>query len=121
VDFDVTHALGRRRWRIVLSTILLTTGLLLGGCDAGWSDASRTRTPSATPTAEPTAGMVVLGRSFPSEATTGVPDGTSLSEYTGPCTIQSDGTVIDAMIVNCELRIFAHDVVIKNSLINGSV
>ncbi len=65
--------------------------------------------------------MVVLGRSFPSEKTTGVPPGTALTDYAGPCLIQQPGTIIEAVTVRCELRIFAHDVVIRNSLIIGAV
>lgn len=78
-----------------------------------------TTTPAPTPPT--TGGFTVLGRSFPSSATTGVPDGTTLTRYTGPCTIQTAGTVIDGKEVNCFLRILARDVVIKNSVINGGV
>jgi len=82
-----------------------------------------TPTPTTTPTPPPanSGGTVVLGRSFPNAATTGVPAGTTLTKYTGPCTIQTAGYVIDAKQVDCSLRILAKDVVIKNSKINGSV
>ena len=92
-----------------------------------------TPTPTTTPAPQPTAappaptppsnsgGIVVLGRSFPNADTTGVPAGTPLSTYTGPCTIQTAGYVIDAKQVDCSLRILAKDVVIKNSKINGSI
>ena len=75
----------------------------------------------ATPTPTPSAAFVVLGRSFPSAETTGVPTGITLSKYTGNCLIQKDNFVIDAKIVNCDLRVFAHDVTITRSQINGSV
>lgn len=86
-------------------------------------------TPAPAPTTPPpttspspsTGGFVVLGRSFPSSATTGVPAGTTLTKYTGPCTIQTAGYVIDKKQVDCDLRILAKNVVIKNSKINGSV
>ena len=58
---------------------------------------------------------------FPSAATTGVPSGTSLSTYTGPCTITTAGTVIDAKIVNCSLSIRATGVKITRSQVNGTV
>ena len=64
---------------------------------------------------------MVLGRSFPSSATTGVPSGTSLSAYTGNCTIQVANTIIDAKIVNCQLRILAKGVKITRSQINGTI
>lgn len=82
-----------------------------------------TPTPTTTPTPPPAnaGGTVVLGRSFPNAATTGVPAGVTLTKYTGPCTIQTAGYVIDAKQVDCSLRILAKDVVIKNSKINGTV
>lgn len=64
---------------------------------------------------------MVLGRSFPNSDTTGVPAGTTLTPYTGPCTIQTPGYVIDAKQVDCSLRILARNVVITNSKINGTV
>ncbi|WP_106816277.1 DUF4082 domain-containing protein [Microbacterium timonense] len=89
--------------------------------------ATQTPTPTPTPTTTPTpppsnaGGTVVLGRSFPNAATTGVPAGVTLTKYTGPCTIQTAGYVIDGKQVDCSLRILAKDVVIKNSKINGTV
>jgi hypothetical protein len=77
--------------------------------------------PTTTPPPSSSGGFVVLGRSFPSSATTGVPAGTTLTKYTGPCTIQTAGYVIDKKQVDCDLRILAKNVVIKNSKINGSV
>lgn len=87
-------------------------------------------TPTATATPTPTAnpappaesgGIVVLGRSFPSEATTGVPAGVTLSTYTGPCTIKTPNVVIDKKIVNCALYVNAANVTITNSVINGPI
>lgn len=79
--------------------------------------------PTTTPptTTPPAGGTVVLGRSFPNAATTGVPAGTALTPYTGPCAIQTPNTVIDSKIVNCQLRILAKNVTITNSQINGSI
>ncbi|GAA4140998.1 DUF4082 domain-containing protein [Leifsonia shinshuensis] len=81
-----------------------------------------TPTPTTTPTPPATAGgITALGRSFPSPATTGVPAGTALTPYTGPCTIQTPNVVIDAKVVNCYLRILAKGVVITRSQIVGGV
>ncbi|WP_157674120.1 hypothetical protein [Agrococcus carbonis] len=66
-------------------------------------------------------GIVVLGRTFPSATTTGVPPGTLLSPYTGPCLIQTPDVVIHAKEVRCDLRILARGVTITDSRIEGSV
>lgn len=75
----------------------------------------------APPEPEDPDGIVVLGRSFPSSATTGVPDGTALTPYTGPCTIREDDVVIDAKIVDCGVLVLGQNVRITNSIINGYV
>lgn len=55
---------------------------------------------------------------FPSASTTGVPSGTTLTTYSGPTTITTNGTVIDSKkIVGC-LVINATGVIIKNSYIS---
>ena len=78
-----------------------------------------TATTESTPPA--TGGVVVLGRSFPNAATTGVPPGTSLTPYNGPCSIQTNNVVIDKKTINCDLRILAQGVTITNSVINGTI
>jgi hypothetical protein len=82
-----------------------------------------TPTSTSTPTPAPTSsgGFVVLGRSFPNSGTTGVPQGTTLTTYTGPCTIQTNNVVIDAKIINCNLRILAQGITITRSIINGNI
>jgi hypothetical protein len=83
-----------------------------------------TADPAPAPSPAPptsTGGRVVLGRTFPTAATTGVPAGTSLTPYTGPCTIQTANAVIDAKVINCDLRILAPNVTINRSQINGTV
>ena len=88
--------------------------------------------PATTSTVKPTTtttskapatsgGTTVLGRSFPNAQTTGVPAGVALSAYTGPCTIQTDNIVIDAKIINCDMRILAQNIKITNSVINGPI
>jgi hypothetical protein len=99
--------------------------------------ATATATPSPTPTSTPTAtpptgacatatpnvpdGPDAAGGCFPGPSNTGVPDGTALTTYSGPCTITAANTVIDSKTVNCYLEIKAPGVVIRNSLINGHV
>src|SRR4051812_10072025 len=62
------------------------------------------------------------GGCFPGPESTGVPAGTELTPYTGPCRITAAHTVIDAKTVDCDyLQIYAADVQIRNSRINGSV
>jgi hypothetical protein len=58
---------------------------------------------------------------WPGPNNTGVPAGTVLSAYTGPCTITTAGTIIDAKTVNCDMSIQAANVTIKNSKVNGLV
>lgn len=58
---------------------------------------------------------------FPNASNTGVPAGTTLGTYDGPCTVTVADTVIDSKTVNCELDIKAANVTIKNSKINGMV
>jgi hypothetical protein len=90
-----------------------------------------TPTPSPSTTPDPTTcatstpnvpgGPDAFGGCFPGLSNTGVPAGTTLTDYTGPCTITQANTVIDSKTVNCYLEIRAKDVVIRNSLINGHV
>jgi hypothetical protein len=61
------------------------------------------------------------GVCWPGASNTGVPAGTTLSAYTGPCTITANNTVIDAKTINCDLTIQAANVQVKRSKINGSI
>ncbi|MQW74796.1 DUF4082 domain-containing protein [Nocardioides sp. dk4132] len=76
----------------------------------------RVPAPGGEPTPSPSP-----GGDFPDAASTGVPVGTALTPYTGPCTITQDGTVIEARTVDCDLLVRASGVVIRNTLINGTV
>ncbi len=73
------------------------------------------------PPPPPKGGIIVLGRWFPDATTTGVPDGTPLTPYTGPCSIQTNNVVIEAKIVDCDLRVLAQNVTISRSVINGTI
>ena len=61
------------------------------------------------------------GGCFPGPANTGVPSGTALTNYTGPCTITAANTVIDRKTINCSLSIHTTGVRITNSKLNGTV
>lgn len=58
---------------------------------------------------------------FPSAANTGVPSGTQLTSYTGPCTITVANTTIDAKTINCDLQVQAAGVKVTRSKILGSI
>lgn len=58
------------------------------------------------------------GGCFPGPLTTGIPAGTTLTNYTGPCTITSN-TVIDSKNITCSLYINSGTVTIKNSKITA--
>jgi hypothetical protein len=84
---------------------------------------SASSSPSATPSsAKPSAKATQRssgGR--PGPANTGVPKGTRLSDYHGPCTITKAGTTIDAKKIGCDVVVRAANVTIKRSKINGVV
>lgn len=61
------------------------------------------------------------GDCWPGPDNTGVPAGVSLTQYTGPCTITTANTVIDAKSVNCVLSIRAENVTITRSRVVGGV
>jgi hypothetical protein len=66
-------------------------------------------------------GIDPWGGCFPGPANTGVPAGTALANYTGPCTITAANTVIDSKTVNCGLNVNAGGVAIRRSRVNGSI
>lgn len=62
------------------------------------------------------------GGCWPGPDNTGVPAGTTLTNYTGSCTITANGTTIDSRTVNCSpLTVRAANVTITNSQLNGGV
>lgn len=56
----------------------------------------------------------------PNDATTGVPDGISLTRHDGDLIIKQDGTVIENMDVHGFISIRAANVTIRNSIVRGS-
>jgi len=91
--------------------------------DVTFAPQSVAPTPSPTATPKPTVSPTPPTSSggFPSASSTGVPAGTALSGYTGPCTVTTANTVIDAKTINCSLTIRAKGVVISRSVVNGTV
>jgi hypothetical protein len=61
------------------------------------------------------------GGCFPGPSNTGVPPGTTLSPYTGPCTITAANTVIDSKTVTCHILVRVDGLLIKNSVLKGGV
>lgn len=62
------------------------------------------------------------GGCFPGPGNTGVPTGTTLTNYTGPCTITTANTTIDSKTINCSvLAIRAANILITKSHVNGRV
>lgn len=59
------------------------------------------------------------GGCFPNAENTGVPAGTVLTAYSGPCSISANNTVIDSKNINCELTISGTNVIIRNSKITA--
>lgn len=87
--------------------------------------ATTTPPPSTTPpatTATPTPTVTPPpGRVKPDATNTGIPVGTTLTPYTGPCVITSQDAAIDAKVINCRLEIRTTGVVITNSLLKGGI
>ena len=73
--------------------------------------------PAPDPIPEPPAPEPPSG--FPTSDTTGVPDGVSLTA-SGSLTITEDGTVIDGLHVRGEIKIYADNVTIKNTLVESA-
>ncbi|GAA3608788.1 right-handed parallel beta-helix repeat-containing protein [Microlunatus ginsengisoli] len=66
-----------------------------------------------------TGGTAATTGGKPSDATTGVPSGTSLKRYDGDLTITTAGTVIDGMDIHGFVTVKAANVTIKNSIVRG--
>lgn len=81
-----------------------------------------TSTSTPPPTSQPPSAQACPPKpAFPDAACTGVPAGTTLTTYTGPCTITTPNTVIDSKLVNCALHPRAAGIVIRNSRVIGGV
>lgn len=58
---------------------------------------------------------------WPGAGNTGVPAGTVLTPYTGPCDIHDNNVVIENKTINCSMLIYGTGTVIRKSKVNGSV
>lgn len=66
-------------------------------------------------------GSVTSSGVKPTAATTGVPAGTPLVQYTGNITITREGTVLDGMDIHGFVNVKAKNVTIRNSIVRGGV
>jgi hypothetical protein len=128
VVVDKAEAIGGKMVRFSMTTggAPATTGSTTPGKSPTGGSSSTPSTSNPTPPANscPNAqhtpgGPDSYGGCWPYEGNTGVPAGTALTTYTGPCTITTANTVIDKKTVNCTLDIRAQNVTITKSKING--
>jgi hypothetical protein len=104
---------------------LVAPATVVSDAAASGGQAVRLGAASACPISTPNIpdGPDAFGGCFPGPNTTGVPAGTVLTNYTGPCTITVANTVIDSKIINnCgggDIRIEAANVQFKNTKIIG--
>jgi hypothetical protein len=83
--------------------------------------------PTSSPTPSPTASQTTpappstTSSGWPGPDNTGVPAGTVLKPYAGPCTITTANTVVDSALISCDLTVAAAGVKISRSQVNGSV
>lgn len=80
-----------------------------------------TTPPATTPPATTPPATTPPPAAFPDATNTGVPAGTTLTAYTGPCTITTPNTVIDSKTINCSLSIQTTGVQITKSKVTGTV
>jgi len=103
-------------------------GSLSGGAasvldgSASGGESVKFQTPGACPNAPHTpGGDDGQGGCWPYEGNTGIPSGTGLTNYSGPMTVTTDGTIIDAKTITGTLVISAENVTIRNSKVNGNI
>ena len=81
---------------------------------------ARPTTTTTPPTTPPGGGGCALPR-YPTPSCTGVPAGTALRTISGDLTANTNGQVIDGVLITGSVRIAADNVVIRNSEIRGTV
>lgn len=104
------------RWRASrFIAVLLLVSAVLGGCSAEpYHQSGPSHSPEPPEATERPSSAARTG--IPGPENTGVPPGTQLTPYEGPCSITTPGTVIEAKIVSCDtLNISAPDVRIERS------
>jgi hypothetical protein len=116
--------------RMLLATCWTVLALLAysiaGGVPGDWHVAVAVGKSGLSMEAGRRAIQVRVGRipTWPDASTTGVPAGTTLTAYTGPCTITADNTVIDSKTVNCApdgVIVRAGNLTIRNSMVTGLI
>jgi hypothetical protein len=102
------------------TTASKSTGGGTGASTGGSSSGGSTSGPCSGAANHVPGGPDGTGTCWPGPGNTGVPAGTVLTTYTGPCTITTANTVIDSKIINCSdgLGVLAANVTIKNSKVN---
>ena len=110
---------------------LLTNAKLVSDTGASGGKAIQFTAPTTTPppatgtcavsTPHVPGGPDGMGGCWPGLANTGFPIDKKLSPYTGPCTITTPNTVIDAKVVDCQILVRADNLTIRNSLLRGGV
>lgn len=121
---DQNHRTLRRRRLVAVVLVLLLLAVPLTLWIAGLQESAPPQDGQSSSADEvtPPTGESPVPANFPSADTTGVPQGTALSDYTGPCEITTPDTVIDSKRVDCwPLQITAPGVEISRSLIDGFV
>jgi len=99
-----------------------TTTVADGNASGGQSVKFQTSDPEDCPNAPHTpGGDDGQGGCWPYAGNTGVPAGTTLTNYTGPTTITTPNTIINAKTVNDDLVIQTTGVQILNSRVNGHI
>jgi hypothetical protein len=89
------------------------------GSNADIAFANATAASTSGSSSGSTTGGSIAASGKPSDATTGVPSGTKLTQYNGDLTITQAGTVIDGLDIHGFVTVKAANVTIKNSIVRG--
>jgi hypothetical protein len=120
----------RRAWLLPVALGAVALGVLVallpgsGPASAGTSAHAAAAAPTAAAAIAPAASAAAQRRARPKVATaanTGVPARQKLRPYRGACTITRDNTRIVGRHVTCDLNIQASGVVIRRSLVHGTI
>jgi uncharacterized membrane protein YgcG len=97
------------------------SGSSSGGSSTGGGSSGGGSGACGTTTAHIPDGPDGMGGCWPGASNTGVPNGVALTNYTGPCTITTPNTVIDAKNITCQILVRADNLTIKRSYLTGGV
>ncbi len=110
----------RKRVAVTGLAVLVAVVVTLAGVKV-LTTAKRHQVEGAPAGSSVSAGRCPAYPAFPNAGCTGVPAGTVLTTYSGPCTITIDNTVVRDKTVDCDLEIRAAGVLIDESKVNGLV